>query len=266
MKGVVNCRFAIKNWEEKPYSEGAGLPKMTRAAVTKSFTGDIAGESHVEYLMMYRSDGSAAFVGHERIVGKVAGTRHMLDAIAEWNVLNQVERALDFVDGFLAPQAFRIADRKRRAAFSREMKIARRRRMDGMEREIISSEPRSQFVRLFGGAVIKMPARTEQLDGGSPRARRFAHECSGQLLVYKKICGENALHRHNVRALCLEMISTLCEALNYVKASPQRPNGEVKLNVILGVSRFSGRYSSSKNSASGGPGISPASTPRFRNS
>src|SRR5437762_13700230 len=73
MKTVANSRFAIKKWEEKPYSEGEDLPKMTRAAVTKTFTGDIAGEGHVEYLMMYRSDGSATFVGLERVVGQLAG-------------------------------------------------------------------------------------------------------------------------------------------------------------------------------------------------
>ena len=73
MKNTANCRFTIKSWDEKSYSEGQGEPKLTRAAVTKIFTGDIAGEGHVEYLMMYRSDGSAAFVGLERVVGHVAG-------------------------------------------------------------------------------------------------------------------------------------------------------------------------------------------------
>ena len=73
MKKVANSRFTIKSWDEKPYSEGQDLPKLTRAAVTKTFTGDIAGEGHVEYLMMYRSDGSATFVGLERVVGHVAG-------------------------------------------------------------------------------------------------------------------------------------------------------------------------------------------------
>jgi hypothetical protein len=73
MKNVANSRFAIKSWDEKPYSEGQALPKLTRAAVTKTFTGDIAGEGHVEYLMMYRGDGSATFVGVERIVGRLAG-------------------------------------------------------------------------------------------------------------------------------------------------------------------------------------------------
>ena len=73
MKSVANSRFTIKSWDEKPYSEGQDLPKLTRAAVTKTFAGDIAGEAHVEYLMMYRSDGSATFVGLERVVGHVAG-------------------------------------------------------------------------------------------------------------------------------------------------------------------------------------------------
>jgi hypothetical protein len=71
MKQNANARFAIKNWDEKPYSEGADLPKLTRASVTKAFTGDIEGEGHVEYLMMYRSDGSATFVGLERIDGRI---------------------------------------------------------------------------------------------------------------------------------------------------------------------------------------------------
>ena len=73
MKRTANARFAIKSWDEKPYSEGQDLPRLTRATVTKTFTGDIEGEGHVEYLMMYRSDGSATFVGLERVIGRIAG-------------------------------------------------------------------------------------------------------------------------------------------------------------------------------------------------
>ena len=73
MKETANARFSIKSWDEKPYSEGKDLPKMTRASVDKTFTGDIDGEGHVEYVMMYRSDGTAAFVGLERITGRIAG-------------------------------------------------------------------------------------------------------------------------------------------------------------------------------------------------
>ena len=70
---TANARFAIKSWDEKPYSEGQDRPKLTRASVTKTYTGDIEGEGEVEYLMMYRSDGSATFVGLERVVGRMDG-------------------------------------------------------------------------------------------------------------------------------------------------------------------------------------------------
>jgi hypothetical protein len=73
MKSTANARFAIKTWEEKPY--GDDLPKLTRASVTKSYTGDIEGEGLVEYLMMYRLDGSASFVGLERVDAQIAGKR-----------------------------------------------------------------------------------------------------------------------------------------------------------------------------------------------
>ncbi len=70
---TANARFAIKSWEEKPYSEGPDLPKLTRASVTKTYTGDAEGEGKVEYLMMYRPDSSASFVGLERVTCKLRG-------------------------------------------------------------------------------------------------------------------------------------------------------------------------------------------------
>ena len=73
MKRTANARFIIKSWDEKPYSEGKGLPRLTRATVAKTYTGDIEGESQVDYLMMYRPDGSATFVGLERVSGRVHG-------------------------------------------------------------------------------------------------------------------------------------------------------------------------------------------------
>ena len=73
MQRRASARFAITSWEEKPYSEEPGQPKLTRASVTKALTGDIEGLSHVEYLMMYRSDGTASFVGLELVTGKVGG-------------------------------------------------------------------------------------------------------------------------------------------------------------------------------------------------
>ena len=73
MKKSANARFAIKSWDEKPYSEAQDQPKLTRASVLKTYRGDIEGEAQVEYLMMYRRDGTAAFVGLERVVGRIGG-------------------------------------------------------------------------------------------------------------------------------------------------------------------------------------------------
>jgi uncharacterized protein DUF3224 len=75
MKTTANARFAIKSWDEKPYDEGTGVPKLTRASVCKALTGDLDGEGRVEYLMMYRADGSATFVGLERFTGRLGDKR-----------------------------------------------------------------------------------------------------------------------------------------------------------------------------------------------
>ena len=71
MKIIANARFAITNWDEKPC--GDEQPKMTRATVTKRLTGDLEGDARAEYVMTYRADGSAEFVGLERIVGTLGG-------------------------------------------------------------------------------------------------------------------------------------------------------------------------------------------------
>lgn len=71
MKKTANARFAITSWDEKPYSEAEDRPKLTRASVMKTYTGDIDAQAHVEYLMMYRSDGTATFLGLEQVVGRI---------------------------------------------------------------------------------------------------------------------------------------------------------------------------------------------------
>ena len=73
MKTHAKATFALIAWDEKPYNEMNGLPKLTRASVTKSYQGDITGEGKLESLMMYRDDGSASFIGLERVVGSVGG-------------------------------------------------------------------------------------------------------------------------------------------------------------------------------------------------
>jgi hypothetical protein len=70
----ITSTFEVKSWDENPFGEeAAGLPKLTRASVTKAYSGDIDGASLTEWLMAYAEDGSASFVGLERITGTMAG-------------------------------------------------------------------------------------------------------------------------------------------------------------------------------------------------
>ena len=71
MLNKIQATFAIKAWDEKPYDEFDGGRKLTRANVKKTFHGDIEGDSSLEYLMLYREDGSASFIGLERVSGKL---------------------------------------------------------------------------------------------------------------------------------------------------------------------------------------------------
>lgn len=73
MSKKATATFEMKGWDEKPYDEVDGGPKLTRVSVTKSYDGDIEGEGTLEYLMMHREDGSASFIGLERVVGKLDG-------------------------------------------------------------------------------------------------------------------------------------------------------------------------------------------------
>jgi hypothetical protein len=69
MSSHATATFELTNWTEDSYDERSGTPKLTRATVTKSLGGDLRGTTALEYLMAYREDGSADFVGLERIDG-----------------------------------------------------------------------------------------------------------------------------------------------------------------------------------------------------
>lgn len=70
---TTRAKFAIRSWDEEPLGEVTDPPRLTRASVVRTFTGGIEGDGAVEYLMMYRDDGSAAFVGLERIAARIDG-------------------------------------------------------------------------------------------------------------------------------------------------------------------------------------------------
>lgn len=69
----ANTTFSLKNWDEKPFDEYEGGQKMTRALVKYSYTGDLEGESNIEYLMVYNEDGTGSATALERVIGKIQG-------------------------------------------------------------------------------------------------------------------------------------------------------------------------------------------------
>jgi hypothetical protein len=73
LKVHTSATFEVKSWDESPIDENADEPKLTRAAVTKGYSGDISGASVTEWLMVYADDGSATFIGMERIRGTFSG-------------------------------------------------------------------------------------------------------------------------------------------------------------------------------------------------
>ena len=72
MPSLVSATFEVEDWVETPLDE-VEMPKVTRAVVAKTYSGDIDGTSMTEWLMSSAEDGSATFVGMERISGTVGG-------------------------------------------------------------------------------------------------------------------------------------------------------------------------------------------------
>ena len=69
MSTHAEAKFEVQSWEENTYVELEGDAKLTRASVGQAFTGDLEGEGSVEWLMCYREDKTAEFVGLQRFVG-----------------------------------------------------------------------------------------------------------------------------------------------------------------------------------------------------
>lgn len=63
----------ITDWQEQIYDGESDGVRLSRATVKQRYSGVIVGESTVDHLMIYHPDGSADFVGQERITGSVDG-------------------------------------------------------------------------------------------------------------------------------------------------------------------------------------------------
>ncbi len=69
----AKATFKIVSWDEEPFDETEGGPKLTQAHVKKSFEGDLTGTGNLMYVMTYLDGGSASFSGFEKVVGSLDG-------------------------------------------------------------------------------------------------------------------------------------------------------------------------------------------------
>jgi hypothetical protein len=68
---IAEAQFKVESWDEQTYAELDEGGKLSRASVTQAFSGDIEGQGSVEWLMCYRADGTASFVGLQRVAGRL---------------------------------------------------------------------------------------------------------------------------------------------------------------------------------------------------
>jgi hypothetical protein len=71
MSTRATATFTIEGWDEKPFEEIEGGVKLSQASARQAISGDIEAEATVEWLMCYRPDQTADFVGLQRVAGRI---------------------------------------------------------------------------------------------------------------------------------------------------------------------------------------------------
>jgi hypothetical protein len=64
-------KITVESYEPAPYDEPADGPTLSRIHVEETFSGDIEAEGVVDFLQAQMADGSASFVGIERVTGSL---------------------------------------------------------------------------------------------------------------------------------------------------------------------------------------------------
>lgn len=65
--------FTLTSWNEDTVTEWENGGKLTRASVAQDVSGDVTGTASTEWLMCYGADGTARYVGLQRVEGTLAG-------------------------------------------------------------------------------------------------------------------------------------------------------------------------------------------------
>lgn len=69
----ATAKIKVHTYEPETYEDSGGGTDLVEIHVTEAFHGDIEGQGVVRFLQAIRPDGSASFVGIERVTGSVGG-------------------------------------------------------------------------------------------------------------------------------------------------------------------------------------------------
>jgi hypothetical protein len=104
--GTATGTMEIASWDEEPYVELDDGRKLTSTTVTQKVAGDLAGDGSATWLTAYRADGTADYVGYQRIVGKLGD--------AEGSIVLRISGGYD---GHLARSNWEVVDGTGTGAF-----------------------------------------------------------------------------------------------------------------------------------------------------
>ena len=65
--------FKVDAWDEQPIASSTSGRKSTHAIVSQSVSGDVTGTGTAHWLMCYRPDGTADYLGLQHVDGHVGG-------------------------------------------------------------------------------------------------------------------------------------------------------------------------------------------------
>jgi hypothetical protein len=70
---TLEGEMELTSWNEDAYAEREGGRKLTQATVTQRVSGGVTGSAEVRWLMSYREDGTARFLGLQVLDGTIEG-------------------------------------------------------------------------------------------------------------------------------------------------------------------------------------------------
>jgi len=68
---LIEGRFEVTSWTEEPVADLEGTLKVTTARIGQRFRDGIEADTVADMVMTYRPDGTAEFVGHHRVLGRL---------------------------------------------------------------------------------------------------------------------------------------------------------------------------------------------------